>query len=105
MIHLLQQRRRRPSLLPRRHRPSLRIKKRDNWRVLKPYLQHIHTLSDDIEQRGKELRIYNNGSNGRWKSVPFNHPASFESLVIDPDVKAKIFMCRKNRDRGLRHRV
>ncbi|KAL8028070.1 hypothetical protein ABFS82_14G133100 [Erythranthe guttata] len=68
----------------------MRIKKRDKRRVLKPYLQHIHTVSDDIEQRGKELRIYNNGSNGRWKSVPFNHPASFDSLVIDPDVKAKI---------------
>ncbi|KAI3449297.1 hypothetical protein Pfo_005962 [Paulownia fortunei] len=67
----------------------LRIKKKDKRRILKPYLQHIHTVSDDIEQRGKELRIYNN-SNGKWKSVPFNHPASFDSLVIDPDVKTKI---------------
>ncbi|PIN13334.1 AAA+-type ATPase [Handroanthus impetiginosus] len=67
----------------------LRIKKRDRRRILKPYLQHIHTVSDDVEQRGKELKIYNN-SNGKWKSVPFNHPASFDSLVIDPDVKAKI---------------
>lgn len=67
----------------------LRIKKRDKRRILKPYLQHIHTVSDDIEQRGKQLRIHNNG-NGKWKSVPFNHPASFESLVIDSDVKNRV---------------
>lgn len=67
----------------------LRIKKRDKRRILKPYLQHIHTVSDDIEQRGKELKIHNN-CNGKWKSVPFNHPASFDSLVLDPDLKTKI---------------
>lgn len=67
----------------------LRIKKKDKRRVLKLYLQHIHTVSDDIEQRSKELRIHNN-SQGKWKSVPFSHPASFDSLVIDPDLKSKI---------------
>ncbi|KAL2251854.1 UNVERIFIED_CONTAM: AAA-ATPase [Sesamum indicum] len=67
----------------------LRIKKKDKRRILKPYLQHIHAVSDDIEQRGKELRIHNH-SNGKWKSVPFNHPATFDSLVIDPDLKTKI---------------
>ncbi|KAI3444372.1 hypothetical protein Pfo_001037 [Paulownia fortunei] len=67
----------------------LRIKKKDKRRILKPYLQHIHRVSDDIEHRRKELRIHNN-SNGKWKSVPFNHPASFDSLAIDPDLKSKI---------------
>ncbi|KAG8391973.1 hypothetical protein BUALT_Bualt01G0243100 [Buddleja alternifolia] len=67
----------------------LRIKKKDKRRILKPYLQHIHTVSDDIELRRKELRIHYN-SNGKWKSVPFNHPANFDSLVIDADLKSKI---------------
>ncbi|KAG8363234.1 hypothetical protein BUALT_Bualt19G0000900 [Buddleja alternifolia] len=67
----------------------LRIKKKDKRRILKPYLQHIHTVSDDIEQRRKELKIHHH-SNGKWKSVPFNHPASFDSLVIDADLKTKI---------------
>ncbi|KAK6141093.1 hypothetical protein DH2020_025174 [Rehmannia glutinosa] len=67
----------------------LRIKKKDKRRILKPYLQHVHTVSDDIEQRGRELKIYNN-TNGKWKSVPFTHPASFDSLVMDADVKTKI---------------
>lgn len=67
----------------------LRIKKKDKRRILKPYLQHIHTVSDEIEERGRELRIHNN-CDGRWKSVLFNHPANFDSLVLDPDLKSKI---------------
>lgn len=67
----------------------LRIKKKDKRRILKPYLQHIHTVSDEIEERGRELRIHHN-CDGRWKSVLFNHPASFDSLVLDPDLKSKI---------------
>ncbi|PIN05997.1 AAA+-type ATPase [Handroanthus impetiginosus] len=67
----------------------LRIMKKDKRRILQPYFQHIHTVSDDIEHRRKELRIYNN-SNGKWKSVVFNHPASFDSLVMDPALKGKI---------------
>ncbi|XP_057805851.1 AAA-ATPase At2g46620 [Salvia miltiorrhiza] len=67
----------------------LRIKKKDKRRILKPYLQHIHAVSDDIEERGAELKIYNH-CDGRWKSVLFNHPASFDSLVLDPDLKTKI---------------
>ncbi|KAH6767322.1 P-loop containing nucleoside triphosphate hydrolases superfamily protein [Perilla frutescens var. hirtella] len=67
----------------------LRIKKKDKRRILKPYLQHIHTVSDEIEQRGRELKIHNN-CDGRWKSVRFNHPADFDSLVLDPDLKTKI---------------
>ncbi|XP_011094241.1 AAA-ATPase At2g46620-like [Sesamum indicum] len=66
----------------------LRFKKKDKRRILEPYFQHIHTVSDDIEQR-KELRIHYY-SNGKWKSVPFNHPATFDSLAIDPDLKTKI---------------
>lgn len=67
----------------------LRIKKKDKRRILKPYLQHIHTVSDDFEQRGTELKIHNN-CDGRWKSVLFNHPANFDALVLDSDLKTKI---------------
>ncbi|KAL3615729.1 hypothetical protein CASFOL_041390 [Castilleja foliolosa] len=67
----------------------LTIKKKDKRRILQPYLQHIHAVSDDIEQRGRELKIYSNAA-GKWKSVPFNHPSDFESLVMNPDVKNKI---------------
>ncbi|KAK4378181.1 hypothetical protein RND71_000043 [Anisodus tanguticus] len=32
--------------------------KKDKRRILQPYLQHIHTVSDEIEQRRKELKIF-----------------------------------------------
>ncbi|KAG6386363.1 hypothetical protein SASPL_155262 [Salvia splendens] len=67
----------------------LRIRKKDKRRILKPYLQHIHAVSDEIEERGNELRIYNH-CDGRWKSVLFNHPCDFDAIVLDPDLKAKI---------------
>ncbi|GER37308.1 P-loop containing nucleoside triphosphatehydrolases superfamily protein [Striga asiatica] len=68
----------------------LRIKKKDKRRILRPYLQHIHAVSDDIEQRGRELRVYSNAGGGNWTSAPFNHPSDFDTLVMNTDVKAKI---------------
>lgn len=67
----------------------LRIKRKDKQRILRPYLRHIHTVCDEIEQRRKELRIHINNA-GKWRSLPFDHPASFDSLVIDPDLKSRI---------------
>lgn len=67
----------------------LRIKRKDKRRILKPYLHHIHTVSDDVEERGRQMRLHNN-ADGRWKSVPFVHPANFDSLVIGQDLKARI---------------
>ncbi|KAL1549714.1 AAA-ATPase-like protein [Salvia divinorum] len=64
----------------------LRIKRKDKRRILKPYLQHIHTVSDE---RGREMRIHING-NGRWNSAPFHHPANFDSVVITQDLKSRI---------------
>lgn len=68
----------------------LRIKRKDKRRILKPYLHHIHTVSDDVEERGREMRLHNNADDGRWKSVPFDHPANFDTLVIGQDLKARI---------------
>ncbi|KAL1546146.1 AAA-ATPase-like protein [Salvia divinorum] len=67
----------------------LRIKRKDKRRILKPYLHHIHTVADDAEERDREIRIHSNG-NGRWRSVPFDHPANFDSLVIGQDLKTRI---------------
>lgn len=67
----------------------LKIKKKDKRRILKPYFQHIHAVSDDVEERGRELLIHSN-CGGAWKSVPFDHPANFDSLVIGQDLKSRI---------------
>ncbi|THG10304.1 hypothetical protein TEA_016664 [Camellia sinensis var. sinensis] len=73
----------------------LRIKKKDKRRILRPYLQHIHKVSDEIEQRRREVRLFMNTHsdhhrNGRWISVPFTHPSSFDTIVMDSDLKNKV---------------
>ncbi|KAK9045574.1 hypothetical protein V6N11_051483 [Hibiscus sabdariffa] len=73
----------------------LRLRKNDKRRILRPYLQHILSVAGDISQRKKELMLCMNvdtpsGENGRWRSVPFNHPASFDTLVMDVDLKNKV---------------
>ncbi|KAK9291808.1 hypothetical protein L1049_019758 [Liquidambar formosana] len=73
----------------------LKIRRKDKRRILRPYLQHIHTVSDEIEQRRKEVKLYMNcvsetSGSGRWKSVPFTHPATVETVAMDADLKNKV---------------
>ncbi|XP_022736615.1 AAA-ATPase At2g46620-like [Durio zibethinus] len=73
----------------------LRLRKNDKRRILRPYLQHILSIADDIDQRKKEIKLRMNvenssSENGRWISVAFNHPASFDTLVMDVDLKNRI---------------
>ncbi|KAK8693649.1 hypothetical protein V6N13_071222 [Hibiscus sabdariffa] len=74
----------------------LKIRKADKRRVLRPYLQHIHTVSDELDEKNRELKLYVNvvdkhgGQNGRWRSVPFTHPSSFENLAMESDLKNKV---------------
>lgn len=73
----------------------LKIRRKDKRRVLRPYLQHIHTVSDDIEQQRKEVRLYINSetdrhSNGRWRYVPFSHPSTIDTVAVDVDIKNRV---------------
>ncbi|KAL9245432.1 hypothetical protein vseg_019090 [Gypsophila vaccaria] len=70
---------------------TLEIRKRDKRRVLRSYLQHIHAVSDEIERVKRELRLFTLANSGRrWRSVPFTHPATFDTVVMDADVKLRI---------------
>lgn len=83
----------------------LKIRKKDKRRVLQPYLQHIFQVSDEIEQKKKEVRLFMNldgggrpggegggggGGRPRWRSVPFTHPATIDTVVMDPELKSKV---------------
>lgn len=73
----------------------LKIKKKDKRRVFRQYFQHILSVSDEVEQRKKEIKLYMNFSTGadqeeRWRSIPFTHPASFDTVVVDADLKTKV---------------
>ncbi|KAM0914047.1 hypothetical protein ACQ4PT_011753 [Festuca glaucescens] len=74
----------------------LRVRRHDRTRVLRPYLQHVESVADEMELRRRELRLYANagvsGSDGapRWASAPFTHPATLDTVAMDPDLKARV---------------
>lgn len=72
----------------------LKIRKSDKRRVLRPYLQHIHTVADEIDQKKRELKLYMNISGGdqnsRWRSIAFTHPSTFETIAMESDLKNKV---------------
>ncbi|KAD4584213.1 hypothetical protein R6Q59_036945 [Mikania micrantha] len=72
----------------------LKMRRREKRRILSSYLQHVHNVTDEIEQKKKEIRLYinavNEPENGRWISVPFGHPATIDTSVLDSDLKNKM---------------
>ncbi|CAA7044352.1 unnamed protein product [Microthlaspi erraticum] len=80
----------------------LKIRKADKRRILGSYLQHIHTVSDELEQRNTELKLFMNvgidgddegkrrKKNGRWRSISFNHPCTFDNIAMEADLKNKV---------------
>ncbi|XP_020594543.1 AAA-ATPase At2g46620-like [Phalaenopsis equestris] len=71
----------------------LRLRRQDRHRVLRPYLRHVESVAEEIEIRRKEIKLYTNaaGSVGRrWRSVTMSHPATFDTLVMDPEFKARV---------------
>lgn len=74
----------------------LKIRKDDKRRILRPYLHQIQTVSDEIEIKKREVRLFTNvqaeekGGIGRWRSVPFTHPSTIETVAMDSDLKNKV---------------
>ncbi|KAK9122235.1 hypothetical protein Syun_019852 [Stephania yunnanensis] len=74
----------------------LKIKKKDKRRILQQYLQHVHRVADEIESRKKEIKLHtiitdsSSSSLKKWKSVEFNHPATFETIAMDSDLKTRV---------------
>ncbi|XP_022137764.1 AAA-ATPase At2g46620-like [Momordica charantia] len=71
----------------------LKLKKDDKRRIFRQYFQHILSISDEIEQRKREIKMHitveERGAR-RWTAVPFTHPATFETLAMDVDLKNKV---------------
>ncbi|KAI3956462.1 hypothetical protein MKX01_016875 [Papaver californicum] len=58
------------------------------------YLPHIVKEAEVIKFKNRERNLFTNRSvddHGRlWSSVPFNHPSTFDTIAISPDLKAEI---------------
>eukprot|EP01018_Ginkgo_biloba_P012961 Gb_16063 [translate_table: standard] len=81
----------------------LKIRKKDRVGILKPYLEHVQAVAEEIEHRKKELKLYTNSdksSREKWTSVAFKHPATFDTIALDGDLKNKIKMDLETFARG-----
>ncbi|XP_009375440.2 AAA-ATPase At2g46620-like [Pyrus x bretschneideri] len=70
----------------------LKVRKADKRRILRPYLQHIHVVADELEQKKRVLKLYMNvdAPDRAWKPVPFTHPSTFETISMESDLKSKV---------------
>ena len=61
--------------------------------VTKEYLSHVVSEGREIAARNRRRKIYNNcksDSGPKWSPVVFNHPASFDTMALDPKKKKEI---------------
>ncbi|CAN6167139.1 unnamed protein product [Urochloa humidicola] len=73
---------------------SLRLPKRHAAAVLPAYLAHLAAAADSLERSSRARRLHTNaaasGATAAWASVPFCHPATFDTLALDPSLKARL---------------
>ncbi|KAG8377826.1 hypothetical protein BUALT_Bualt08G0074000 [Buddleja alternifolia] len=60
--------------------------------VLKVYLPYVLRKSKEIREEMKTVRLHTVDYNGTdyWSSVVLNHPASFDTMAMDPDTKKEL---------------
>lgn len=71
----------------------LRVRRQDRTRVLRPYLQHVESVADEIELRRRGLRLFTNspGGGGGWSAgAAFAHPATLDAVAMDAELKARV---------------
>lgn len=67
----------------------LTVHKRHRDLILGPYLNHVLKEGKAIKVRNRQRKLYtNNGS--YWSHVVFEHPATFQTLAMDPVKKREI---------------
>ncbi|GMN45788.1 hypothetical protein TIFTF001_014965 [Ficus carica] len=65
--------------------------------ITKSYLDHVMKKGKDIRARNRQRKLftnipgsYNKMSSGMWSHIVFEHPASFETMALDPEKKEEI---------------
>ncbi|XWS32830.1 hypothetical protein CRYUN_Cryun22dG0023700 [Craigia yunnanensis] len=68
---------------------KLTFHKRNRDLIIGPYLKHVLKEGRAIKVRNRQRKLYtNNGS--MWSHVVFEHPATFQTLAMEPDKKKEI---------------
>ncbi|XP_002967144.2 AAA-ATPase At4g30250 [Selaginella moellendorffii] len=63
--------------------------------ILPSYLEHVVKNAEEVQHRNRKRKLFTNFSGWEyrkrpWMSVPFDHPATFESMAMDPELKQQI---------------
>ncbi|EOA23171.1 hypothetical protein CARUB_v10017055mg [Capsella rubella] len=77
---------------------TLSFHRRHRGMIVDRYMEHVLREGKVIGLRNRERKLYTNNSSGdwsyyvegRWGNVPFHHPATFETLAMDPVKKEEI---------------
>ncbi|KAF7826080.1 AAA-ATPase ASD, mitochondrial-like [Senna tora] len=77
---------------------KLTFHKKHREMVTTQYISHILKEGKEISSRNRQLKLYsNNPSNNwygykstKWSNVTFEHPASFDTLALEPKLKEEI---------------
>ena len=71
---------------------ELSFEKKSKEVVLKSYLPHVISCSEAIQEEERAVKLYSRGLYGRdqWGSVNPEHPATFEKLAMDPELKKSL---------------
>ncbi|XP_021723596.1 AAA-ATPase At3g50940-like [Chenopodium quinoa] len=68
---------------------ELRFNKKHKDMVITRYLRHVLQEAKKIKQSSKEIKLHTVDYNGTdyWSCVNLDHPATFDKIAMDPDVK------------------
>ncbi|EOA25102.1 hypothetical protein CARUB_v10018409mg [Capsella rubella] len=78
---------------------TLSFHSRHREMITKTYLDHVLREGKEIGLKKRERKLYTNKSSnewcswrlgGKWSNVSFDHPATFETLAMDPEKKEEI---------------
>uniref|UniRef100_A0A2P2NJ97 ATP binding protein n=1 Tax=Rhizophora mucronata TaxID=61149 RepID=A0A2P2NJ97_RHIMU len=67
---------------------NLKCNRKDRGKVMESYLPHISRTAKSILNQRETLYIYTYDDG--WESTVFKHPATFETLAMDPNTKKSI---------------
>ncbi|XP_054800344.1 AAA-ATPase ASD, mitochondrial-like [Prosopis cineraria] len=81
-----------------KHFYKLTFHKRHRDVVTRSYVKHVLDEGKAIATRNRQLKLYTNNPSGswygwkrtKWSHVVFEHPASFDTLALDPKMKEDI---------------
>ncbi|KAH7865205.1 hypothetical protein Vadar_003629 [Vaccinium darrowii] len=83
---------------PERRCYQLTFHKRYRQMIAESYLEHVMRKGKEIRVKNRQRKLYTNGAANRWflskqsmwSDVPFEHPARFESIAMEPEKKQEI---------------